>query len=45
VGVSSNIIEASWLALVDSVEYGLLCPQDTSTIKRNQFLLEQLERR
>jgi len=24
VGVSSNIIEASWLALVDSIEYGLL---------------------
>jgi 2-isopropylmalate synthase len=24
VGVSTNIIEASWLALVDSVEYGLL---------------------
>ena len=24
VGVSSNIIEASWQALVDSVEYGLL---------------------
>lgn len=25
VGVSENIIEASWLALVDSIEYGLLC--------------------
>jgi 2-isopropylmalate synthase len=25
VGVSTNIIEASWLALVDSLEYGLLC--------------------
>jgi 2-isopropylmalate synthase len=24
VGASSNIIEASWRALVDSVEYGLL---------------------
>lgn len=24
VGVSSNIIEASWLALVDSIEYGIL---------------------
>ena len=24
VGVSTNIIEASWLALVDAVEYGLL---------------------
>ncbi len=25
VGVSPNIIEASWQALVDSIEYGLLC--------------------
>ncbi len=25
VGVSTNIIEASWQALVDSIEYGLLC--------------------
>lgn len=25
VGVSTNIIEASWRALVDSIEYGLLC--------------------
>lgn len=25
VGVSTNIIEASWQALVDSLEYGLLC--------------------
>lgn len=25
VGVSTNIIEASWLALVDSLEYGLIC--------------------
>jgi 2-isopropylmalate synthase len=25
VGVSHNIIEASWLALVDSLEYGLMC--------------------
>ena len=24
VGASTNIIEASWLALVDSVEYGLM---------------------
>jgi len=24
VGVSTNIIEASWIALVDSVEYGLM---------------------
>jgi 2-isopropylmalate synthase len=27
VGASANIIEASWLALVDSVEYGLLMTQ------------------
>ena len=27
VGVSENIIEASWVALVDSIEYGLLCKQ------------------
>ncbi|MBS3943537.1 MAG: citramalate synthase [Dethiobacter sp.] len=27
VGVSPNIIEASWQALVDSIEYGLLCGQ------------------
>ncbi len=25
VGVSYNVIEASWLALVDSLEYGLMC--------------------
>jgi len=30
VGVSENIIEASWIALVDSIEYGLLCKQDES---------------
>jgi len=29
VGVSPNIIEASWLALVDSVEYGLMCADKT----------------
>jgi len=28
VGVSTNIIEASWRALVDSIEYGLLKQQD-----------------
>jgi 2-isopropylmalate synthase len=27
VGVSENIIEASWIALVESIEYGLLCNQ------------------
>lgn len=30
VGVSTNIIEASWLSLVDSIEYGLLCRQGKS---------------
>ncbi|HHX77229.1 MAG TPA: citramalate synthase, partial [Firmicutes bacterium] len=25
IGVSTNIIEASWISLVDSIEYGLLC--------------------
>jgi len=30
VGVSSNIIEASWIALVDSIEYGLLCEESPS---------------
>ena len=30
VGVSTNIIEASWLALVDSIEYGILCRQGKS---------------
>jgi 2-isopropylmalate synthase len=30
VGVSENIIEASWIALVDSIEYGLLCKQNPS---------------
>ncbi|NMB41142.1 MAG: citramalate synthase [Firmicutes bacterium] len=30
VGVSENIIEASWIALVDSIEYGLLCHQNPS---------------
>lgn len=35
VGVSSNIIEASWIALVDSIEYGLLC----NKIKEQNVLL------
>ncbi|MDO9533826.1 MAG: citramalate synthase [Bacillota bacterium] len=30
VGVSENIIEASWIALVDSIEYGLLCKRSPS---------------
>lgn len=28
VGVSENLIEASWVALVDSIEYGLLCKRN-----------------
>lgn len=28
VGVSANVIEASWVALVDSLEYGLMCRQE-----------------
>ncbi|PJF39487.1 MAG: hypothetical protein CUN55_14190, partial [Phototrophicales bacterium] len=30
VGASTNIIEASWLALADSVEYGLVCVEKIS---------------
>ena len=33
VGVSENIIEASWLALVDSVEYKLLLEEDKAATK------------
>jgi 2-isopropylmalate synthase len=29
VGASTNIIEASWLALVDSIEFGLLVDRRT----------------
>lgn len=32
VGVSPNIIEASWIALVDSIEYGLLCKKIKSQL-------------
>ena len=42
VGVSPNIIEASWIALVDSLEYGLLfrkLPEFTEARK----VLEQLK--
>ncbi len=42
VGVSPNIIEASWIALVDSIEYGLLCrklPEFTEA----RDILEQLK--
>ena len=33
IGVSENIIEASWLALVDSVEYKLLLEEDKAAGK------------
>ncbi|MDW7728671.1 MAG: citramalate synthase [Bacillota bacterium] len=42
VGVSPNVIEASWIALVDSIEYGLLCrklPEFTEA----RDILEQLK--
>jgi 2-isopropylmalate synthase len=42
VGVSPNVIEASWIALVDSLEYGLLfrkLPEFTEARK----VLEQLK--
>ncbi len=38
VGVSENIIEASWTALVDSIEYGLLCKKMPSVLKDNKLL-------
>ncbi|MEJ5299222.1 MAG: alpha-isopropylmalate synthase regulatory domain-containing protein, partial [Armatimonadota bacterium] len=34
VGVSTNLIEASWQALVDSVEYGLLRQLDEGTAEQ-----------
>ncbi|NIA06786.1 MAG: citramalate synthase [Actinobacteria bacterium] len=34
VGVSENVIEASWLALVDSVEYKLLLEEDKEKAKK-----------
>ncbi|HPL82644.1 MAG TPA: alpha-isopropylmalate synthase regulatory domain-containing protein, partial [Candidatus Omnitrophota bacterium] len=34
IGVSENIIEASWLALVDSVEYKLLKDKVNSGINK-----------
>ncbi|MDQ7842835.1 MAG: citramalate synthase [Armatimonadota bacterium] len=33
VGVSENVVEASWLALVDSFEYGLLHHDDATTAR------------
>jgi len=40
VGVSENIIEASWIALVDSIEYGLLCTRSTSVEEVRKALQE-----
>ncbi len=42
VGVSPNVIEASWIALVDSLEYGLLC-RKLPEFKEAKNLLEQLK--
>ena len=36
VGVSENVIEASWLALVDSVEYKLLLEEDKEKAKKHR---------
>ncbi len=43
VGVSPNLIEASWLALVDSIEYGLFCPHVSTVSQDSKFLLQKLE--
>jgi 2-isopropylmalate synthase len=44
VGVSTNIIEASWLALVDSLEYGLICRRLPGTELENvKGVLRQLK--
>jgi 2-isopropylmalate synthase len=40
VGVSENIIEASWIALVDSIEYGLLCDRSSSVEEVRKALQE-----
>lgn len=42
VGVSPNVIEASWIALVDSLEYGLLC-RKLPEMEEAKILLEQLK--
>lgn len=42
VGVSPNVIEASWIALVDSLEYGLLCRKLPELAEAKQ-VLEQLK--
>ncbi len=42
VGVSPNIIEASWIALVDSLEYGLLC-RELPEFGEAREILQQLK--
>ena len=42
VGVSPNVIEASWIALVDSLEYGLLC-RDLPEFAEARKVLDQLK--
>lgn len=42
VGVSPNVIEASWIALVDSLEYGLLC-RKLPQFEEAKKVLEQLK--
>ena len=41
VGVSENIIEASWIALADSIEYGLLC-ESGSSVEEIRMALEEI---
>jgi len=43
VGVSPNVIEASWIALVDSLEYGLIC-RKLPEYKEAQDVLEKLKK-
>jgi 2-isopropylmalate synthase len=40
VGTSTNIIEASWLALADAVEYGLTVGDRSSKPKERIWTLE-----
>ncbi len=42
VGVSPNVIEASWIALVDSLEYGLIC-RKLPEYKEAQEVLQQIK--
>ncbi len=43
VGVSPNVIEASWIALVDSLEYGLLC-RKLPEFEEAKNVLDQLKK-